>query len=215
MSIRVMLVDDQPDFREGMAQLLGAEDDLEVVAEAGNGSDGLRLAMNTRPDVVLMDLRMPVMDGVEATKKLRRALPQTKIIALTTFDDDQLVFDVLREGALSYLLKDASAEQVAEAIRAATEGRSVLSKGVTDKVVSEFARMAKLSPRVSTEELGLSPREAEILRLVANARSNKEIAGELHIAEGTVKNHLTNIFSKLGVHDRTHAALFAREHGLA
>lgn len=215
MSIRVVLVDDQADFREGMAQLLAAEPDIEVIAQAGNGSEALRLAMNSRPEVILMDLRMPVMDGVEATRQLRRSLPQTKIIALTTFDDDELVFDVLREGALSYLLKDASAEEVAGAIRAARDGRSVLSSGVTDKVVTEFARMAKLAPRVSSEDLGLSPREAEILRLVANARSNKQIAGELLIAEGTVKNHLTSIFLKLGVHDRTHAALFAREHGLA
>lgn len=210
-----MLVDDHALFRSGLRALLAMASDLEVVAEAGDGVECLRLVGNHRPDVILLDLQMPRMNGVQTLRKLMAGPSRARVIALTTFDDDEMVFDALREGALGYLLKDASAEQIVAAIRAAVEGSSVLAPRVAQKVVSEFARLSRLSPGSSADALPLSPRERQILGCLARGRSNKEIAHELGIAEGTVKNHLTSVFSKLEVDDRTQAALVARKHGLA
>ncbi len=218
--IRILLADDQALFREGLHTLLSVQADLEVVGEAANGEEAVRLATTLHPDVVLMDLQMPVLDGVAATRQLRAACPTCRVIVLTTFDDDEYVFEGLRAGAAGYLLKDTPSARLAEAIRAAARGESFLEPSVAAKVVAEFARLsAAPSPAVTplpvqplTEPL--SDREREVLRLVAQGASNKEIAAALFLAEGTVKNHLTNILGKLGVSDRTQAALKGKELGL-
>jgi DNA-binding NarL/FixJ family response regulator len=211
-SIRILIVDDQALFREGLRTLLSVQAGLEVVGEAGNGEEALRQADAVKPDVVLMDLQMPVMDGAVATRRLKARQPEAKVIVLTTFDDDENVFEGLRAGAVGYLLKDTPSAKLVEAIRLAARGESFLEPSVAAKVVSEFAR---LSPR-PTDALAepLSEREIEVLRLVARGASNKEIAAELMIAEGTVKNHLTNILSKLEAADRTEAAMKARTLGV-
>ena len=213
--IRILLVDDQPLFREGLRTLLSLHPDFEVVGEAGNGEEALRLSRSLHPSVVLMDLQMPVLDGVAATRRLRLEQPNCQVIVLTTFDDDELVFDGLRAGALGYLLKDAPSEKLGEAIRLAARGESFLQPSVAAKVVAEFARLTS-KPATSSNALvePLSEREREILNLIAQGSSNREIAGALFLAEGTVKNHVTNILGKLGVRDRTQAALKAKEMGL-
>ena len=213
--IRILLVDDQALFREGLRTLLSVHADLEVVGEAGNGEEALRLAAATHPNVVLMDVQMPVLDGVAATRRLRTAQPECHVIMLTTFDDDENVFEGLRAGAVGYLLKDAPSEKLVEAIRAAARGESFLQPSVAAKVVAEFTRLAeKAPPRPQPLIEPLSERELEILRFVADGATNKEIAAKLVIAEGTVKNHLTNILGKLSVRDRVQAALKAKELGL-
>ncbi|HVF50833.1 MAG TPA: response regulator transcription factor, partial [Pyrinomonadaceae bacterium] len=211
-SIRVLIVDDQALFREGLRTLLSVHAGLEVVGEAANGEEAVRQAGALRPSVVLMDLRMPVLDGVAATRRLRAEYPVCRVIALTTFDDDENVFECLRAGAVGYLLKDAPSEKLVEAIRAAARGESFLQPSVAAKVVAEFARLSPQTtpPRIPLVE-PLSEREHEILRLMASGASNKEIAAALFIAEGTVKNHVTNILGKLSVRDRTQAALKAKE----
>jgi DNA-binding NarL/FixJ family response regulator len=214
--IRILLVDDQALFREGVRTLLSVQPGLEVVGEAGNGEEALRQAAALRPDVVLMDLHMPVLDGVSATRRLRESWPDCRVIVLTTFDDDEYVFDGLRAGAVGYLLKDVPSERLVEAIKATARGESFLQPSVAAKVVAEFARMAKRVPSRSESLVeSLSSRELEVLRLIAAGRTNREIADALVIAEGTVKNHVTSILGKLGVRDRTQAALKARELGLA
>ncbi len=214
--IRVLVVDDQALFREGLRTLLGTQPDLDVVGEAANGLEAVRAAADLKPDVVLMDLRMPVLDGASATRRLREAVPGARVIMLTTFDDDETVFDGLRAGAVGYLLKDTQAARLFEAIRAAARGESFLQPSIAAKVVAEFQRLARrpvATPESSSE--ALSDREVEILRLVSRGATNREIAASLVLAEGTVKNHVTNILGKLGVSDRTQAALRARELGLA
>ena len=215
MPIKILLVDDQPLFREGLRTLLSVHRDFEVVAEAGNGEEAIRLARSFHPSVILMDLQMPVLDGVSATRRLHEELPNVRVIVLTTFDDDEMVFDGLRAGAVGYLLKDAPSEKLAEAIQVAARGETFLQPSVAAKVVAEFARLTKRSTGVSesiTEPL--SGRELEILRLIGQGASNREIAGTLFLAEGTVKNHVTNILGKLDVRDRTQAALKAKDSGL-
>ena len=214
--IRLLLVDDQALLRESLGLLLSVQPDLCVVGEAANGEEALRQAAALRPDVVLMDMRMPVLDGVAATRRLLAADARPRVVALTTFDDDEYVFEALRAGAAGYLLKDVSGEKLVEAVRAAARGESFLQPSVAAKVVAEFARLAPSGPRGSQPLAEpLSDRELEIVRLVTTGASNREIAAELFIAEGTVKNHLTSILSKLGVRDRTQAALKARELGIA
>jgi DNA-binding NarL/FixJ family response regulator len=213
--IRVLLVDDQALFREGLRTLLSVWPDLEVVGEAGNGAEAVETAVALRPDVILMDLRMPVLDGVAATRRLRQELPDCKIIVLTTFDDDEHVFDGLRAGAVGYLLKDVPSEKLVEAIRAAAGGASFLQPSIAAKVLAEFTRLTPASaPTAQPLVEPLSERELEILALLATGDSNREIANQLFIAEGTVKNHVTNILGKLGARDRTQAALKAKELGL-
>jgi DNA-binding NarL/FixJ family response regulator len=213
--IRILLVDDQPLFREGLRTLLSVQPDFDVVGEAGNGAEALRLARSLHPAVVLMDLQMPVLDGVAATQRLCEEQPECRVIVLTTFDDDELVFDGLRAGAIGYLLKDAPSEKLGEAIRSAARGESFLQPSVAAKVVAEFARLTrKPEAHPSTLIEPLSEREREVLRLIARGSSNREIAGKLCLAEGTVKNHITNILAKLAVRDRTQAALKAVELGL-
>jgi DNA-binding NarL/FixJ family response regulator len=214
-TIRVLLADDQSLFREGLRTLLSVQADLEVVGEAANGQQVVELAGTLRADVVLMDLRMPVLDGAAATRQIRAAHPDCRVIALTTFDDDEDVFNALRAGAVGYLLKDAPSEKLVEAIRLTARGESFLQPSIAAKVVAEFSRMSSSQPsdlaRVVDE---LSDREREVLRHLAHGKSNKEIARALHIAEGTVKNHMTNVLGKLGVQDRTQAALKAVELGI-
>lgn len=213
--IRVLLVDDQALFREGLRTILSLTDDLEVVGEAEDGEDSLRQAAQLNPDVVLMDLKMPILDGVEATRRLHENRPDCRIIILTTFDDDEYVFEGLRAGAVGYLLKDTPSEKLTEAIRAAARGESFLQPSVAAKVVAEFARLASAAPQSVVKLVEpLSERELEVLRKLASGATNREIAQALVIAEGTVKNHITNILGKLGVKDRTQAALKARDLGL-
>lgn len=214
--IRILLVDDQALFREGLRTLLSVREGIEVVGEASNGAEALQRVKSLRPQVVLMDLRMPVLDGVAATRRIHAEHPASRVIVLTTFDDDEDVFEGLRAGAVGYLLKDAPSEKLVEAIEAAARGESFLQPSVAAKVVAEFSR---LSPRrvFRNDSLvePLSERELEVLQHLVRGKSNKEIASTLSIAEGTVKNHMTNILGKLGVLDRTQAALKAKELGLA
>lgn len=220
MVIRVLLVDDQALFREGLRTLLSVQADLEVVGETGNGEEAVTAVATLHPDVVLMDLRMPVLDGVAATRRITERFPQTRVIVLTTFDNDEYVFDGLRAGAVGYLLKDVPSARLFEAIRAAARGETFLQPSVAAKVVAEFNRMSAqtvshvpANPQAELVE-PLSERELEILRLLASGDSNREIANQLYITEGTVKNHVTNILGKLGVRDRTQAALKAKDMGL-
>lgn len=213
--IRVLLVDDQALFREGLRTLLSIHPDIQVVGEAANGEEAVRSVKALQPRVVLMDLRMPVMGGVEATRRVRAVDAHCQIIVLTTFDDDEDVFDALRAGAAGYLLKDGPSGKLVEAIRATARGESFLEPSITAKVVAEFNRLSNnRRPAIASLVEPLSERECEVLRHLAQGRSNKEIAVELGLAEGTVKNHMTNILGKLGVLDRTQAALKARELGL-
>jgi DNA-binding NarL/FixJ family response regulator len=215
MIIRVLLADDQALFREALRTLISLQPDLEVVGEAANGKEALALAAALRPNVVLMDLQMPVVNGVAATHQLRLDQPDCRVIALTTFDDDEYVFECLRAGAVGYLLKDAPSETLFAAIRAAARGESFLQPSVTTRVLAEFTRLSEQSFGGGASLVEpLSDREREILRLIAKGSSNREIADELFITEGTVKNHVTNILGKLAVRDRTQAALKARELGL-
>jgi DNA-binding NarL/FixJ family response regulator len=202
-----------------IARLVGnVHPDLEVVGEASDGEEALRLADQLQPDVVLMDVRMPVLDGVAATRRLRAGQPACRVIMLTTFDDDEYVFEGLRAGAVGYLLKDVPSSKLVEAIRAASRGESFLQPSVAAKVVAEFTRLASRPPEPPAAEAALaeplSDRELEVLRLVAEGASNKDIAARLFLAEGTVKNHLTNILGKLGVTGRMQAVNRARELGL-
>jgi DNA-binding NarL/FixJ family response regulator len=213
--IRILLADDQALFRESLALLLGVQPDLMVVGEAANGEAALQLVATVHPQVVLMDLRMPILDGVAATRRLRIEHPDVQVIALTTFDDDADVFAALQAGAIGYLLKDVSGETLCTAVRAAARGQSVLPPAIATKVVAELTRLAAISaarPQPPTHLL--SQRELEIVRLLARGASNREIATALVLAEGTVKNHITSILGKLQVETRTQAALAARELGL-
>ncbi|MCL4868982.1 MAG: response regulator transcription factor [Anaerolineae bacterium] len=217
--IRVLLVDDQALFREGLSTLLSVQADIEVIGEASNGEEALTQATALNPDVILMDLRMPVLDGAAATRRLRATHPQIKIIVLTTFDDDEHIFEALRAGAVGYLLKDVPSPKLVEAIHTANRGESFLHPSVATRLVAEFNRLAETHPTPPAAAHPplpepLSERELEILRHLALGASNREIANTLYITEGTVKNHVTNILGKLGVRDRTQAALKARELGL-
>lgn len=215
--IRILLVDDQSLFREALQTLLVMQTDFLVVGQASNGEEALRTAIHCQPDLVLMDLRMPVMDGVSATQRFKSSFPLVKVIALTTFDDDELVFDAIRAGAVGYLLKDVSPEKLYEAIRATARGEYFLHPTITAKVISEFARI----PRPRNGQMGqqelispLSSREIEILKIAATGASNRDIADHLVIAEGTVKNHMRNILGKMDVKDRMQAVLKAKELGI-
>ncbi|GAA1771355.1 response regulator transcription factor [Agromyces humatus] len=211
MTIRVLVADDQALFREALTTLLEVQPGIEVVGEAGNGDEAVRRSARLHPDVVLMDLRMPVLDGIAATARIRAEQPEVRVLALTTFDDDDDVFAALRAGAVGYLLKDVSSVRLVEALDAAARGESVLQPSVAAKVV---ARVAGLPEDAPPPEHPLSDREVEVVRLLAEGRSNREIAGTLFLAEGTVKNLVTSVLSKLEVRDRTQAAIRARDLGV-
>ena len=214
--VRIVIADDQSLFREGLRTLLSTRPEVDVVGEAANGADAIALVERLEPDVVLMDLRMPVMDGIQATARLRERWPTIPVLVLTTFDDDASLFGALRAGAAGYLLKDVSSETLMSAIGAATRGEAFLQSAVTGRVVAAFARLMESGggPRAEALVIPLSPREREIVALLGSGASNKEIADRLFLAEGTVKNHVTNILTKLDVRDRTQAAIRARQLGL-
>ena len=212
--IRILIADDQTLFRTGLKTLLSTQPPFEVVGEAANGEEALRLTALLKPQVVLMDLRMPVLDGVSATRRIRASFPASQVIILTTFDDDELVFEGLRAGAIGYLLKDVSFEKLFEAVHAAARGEHFLQPSITAKVLAEFARLHRPAPVGEAGFEELSARELEVLQMVAGGASNREIAERLVIAEGTVKNHLSRIFAKLGVRDRMQAVVKARQSGL-
>lgn len=213
----MLVVDDQALFREGLITLLSVRPDVRVVGEAANGREALAKCAELRPQVVLMDLRMPVLSGVEATRQLRAAAPDVRVVVLTTFDADADVFEALKAGAAGYLLKDVSADALVTAIHVAARGESTLQPSVAAKVLAEFARLAEVqAPTLLTDPPveRLSPREVQVLRLLAAGASNKEIAAALVLSEGTVKNHVTALLGKLGVRDRTQAAVHAKALGL-
>ncbi|MCC8249339.1 response regulator [Saccharothrix luteola] len=212
--VRVLIVDDQALFREALATLLEVQPEIEVVGEAGDGEQAVRRCAELRPDVVLMDLRMPVLDGIAATNRLRVEQPGVRVLALTTFDDDADVFAALRAGALGYLLKDVSSARLVEALVAARRGESVLQPSVAAKLVARVAQLPHEDAPPRQPPVPLSERELDVVRLLAEGRSNREIAGRLFLAEGTVKNLVTGVLTKLQVRDRTQAALRARELGL-
>lgn len=211
VQIRVAIVDDQTLVREGMASLLALVPDLEVVGQAADGHEALDLVAEQAPDVVLMDVRMPGMNGVAATREIRARYPGTRVIVLTTFDHDEYVFESLRAGASGYLLKNADPDLLAEAVRAVHAGRSILDPAVTAKVIRRATRPG--GEPALTERL--TRREREVLHLMAQGATNAEIAAHLCLAEGTVKNHVSHILGKLGARDRTHAVRLAVEWGLA
>ncbi|WP_373232532.1 response regulator [Cohnella sp.] len=210
--IRVLLVDDHEMVRIGLAAVLGTEEGIEVVGEAGNGLEGLRLARDYSPDVVLMDLVMDGMDGIETTKRLMEEMPECRVIVLTSFLDDEKMYPVIEAGAFSYLLKTSRASEIADAIRAAARGQSVLESQVASKMMNRFRRPPQVAAQPHED---LTDREMEVLKLIALGKSNQEIADDLFIGIKTVKYHLTNLFGKLGVEDRTQAAIYAHRNGLA
>jgi DNA-binding NarL/FixJ family response regulator len=206
--IRVLLVDDQNIIRQGLKALLELETDLQVVGDAENGQVAVQQVATLLPDVVLMDIRMPVMDGVAATSIICQRFPATKILVLTTFDQDDYVTQALQHGAVGYLLKDTPSEEVASAIRAVHKGYTQFGPGILKKVVSSFAAPSA-PPALPPGFADLTPREREVLKLIAQGANNREIAQTLYISEGTVKNHVTNLLSRLNLRDRTQAAIFA------
>ncbi len=213
--VRVCLVDDQRLIRDGLRLLLELEDGLEVVGEAENGASALDAYASLQPDVLLMDIRMPTMDGVEATRRIIERWPQARVVILTTFDDDTYIFDALRAGALGYLLKDVSGPELAAAVREVARGGALIQPSVARKVLAEFNRLAPEPPRARlAPSEPLTEREKEILAGIAHGLTNKEIGSRLHLTEGTVKNYTSVIFQKLGVVDRIQAALRAREMGI-
>ncbi|MDO3410965.1 response regulator transcription factor [Saccharibacillus sp. CPCC 101409] len=209
--ITVLLVDDHEMVRIGLAAVLDTEDGIEVVGEASSGEEGVRLAQQYNPDVVLMDLVMDGMDGIEATREVMKTCPACKVIVLTSYLDDEKMYPVIEAGAFSYLLKTSRAGEVADAIRAAVRGQSVLESQVAAKMMDRFRSPA--AARAPHEDL--TEREMEVLRLLAKGRSNQEIADELVIGIKTVKFHVTNLLAKLDVEDRTQAAIYAYKNGLA
>ena len=211
--IRILLVDDQRLMRDGLRTLLELEPDLDVVGEVSNGQEAVQIYPDLQPNVVLMDIRMPVMNGVEATERLCQDWPDAKIIILTTFDDDAYVFDGIRAGAKGYLLKDVSGEELATAVRAVSSGSALLGSSVAQRVLAQFAGLAA-SKSTSALPEPLSDRELEILQLIAEGLSNPEIAARLFLAEGTVKNYVSNILQKTDTRDRTQAVLKAQSLGL-
>jgi DNA-binding NarL/FixJ family response regulator len=213
--IRILLVDDQRLMREGLRTLLELEPGLDVVGEAEDGEAALQAYQELQPTVVLMDVRMPKMDGVEATRRLRLRWPEAVVIILTTFDDDAYLFEGLRAGAVGYLLKDVSGEELTQAIRTVASGGGLIEPSIARKVLAEFSRLAPPARPVEAALVDpLSERELQVLRLLIQGLTNRQISARLYLAEGTVKNYVTNILQKLGVQDRTQAALLARELGL-
>jgi DNA-binding NarL/FixJ family response regulator len=217
MSLTVLIVDDQELVRAGFRMILDAEDDIEVAGEATNGQEAVAQAQRLQPDVVLMDVRMPILDGIEATRRLlANGGMDSKVVMLTTFDMDEYVYDALRAGASGFLLKDVPPEQLVAGIRAVAKGDALLAPSVTRRVIEEFVRRPPSSVRTLPPELTeLTPRELEVLKLIARGLSNAEIAKELFVSETTVKTHVAHLLTKLGVRDRVQAVVLAYECGLA
>jgi DNA-binding NarL/FixJ family response regulator len=212
MNIRVLVVDDQSMVRAGFRMLLSGEEDIEVVAEAANGLEAIDKAARFDPNVVLMDIRMPELDGLEATRRILAADGTARVLILTTFDLDEYVYEALRAGASGFVLKDDPPEQLIAAIRTVAAGEALLSPAITKRVIAQFTRIAHPAPPRELEEL--TERELDVFRLVARGRSNAEIGQELYISETTVKTHITHILQKLHLRDRVQAVVLAHECGL-
>ncbi|SFC87914.1 two component transcriptional regulator, LuxR family [Bacillus sp. OV322] len=218
--IKVMVVDDQPLIRDGLATLLDLRPELQVAGTAGNGQEAYEKALELKPDIVLMDIRMPVKNGVEGTKMITSNIPSVKTLMLTTFSDSELIFEALSEGASGYLLKDMPTDTIVQAIITVHSGGIVLPPDVTGQMVQELKKSRGTEDSGRTSEApeslhDLTEREHDVLRQLGYGHSNKEIAGILFITEGTVKNHVSNIISKLSLRDRTQAAIFAVRYGIA
>ncbi|WP_149181050.1 response regulator transcription factor [Streptomyces sp. TRM49041] len=212
MTIGVLVVDDQMMVREGFSVLLNAMPDMEVIGEAVNGREAVRQVAELRPDVVLMDIRMPEMNGIDATREIVAADGDAKVLVLTTFDLDEYVYQALRAGASGFLLKDASARQLADGVRVVAAGEALLAPTVTRRLITEFAKRAESPRPAALSQVGdLTERETEVLVLIAQGLSNAEIASHLVVAESTIKTHVSRILVKLGLRDRTQAAVFAYE----
>ena len=212
MTIRVLVADDQSMVRAGFRMLLSDENDIEVVAEASNGREAVDKAARFDPTVVLMDIRMPDLDGLEATRRILAADPEARVLVLTTFDLDEYVYEALRAGASGFVLKDDPPEQLIAAVRTVASGDALLSPAITKRVIGEFARMPRPAPPKELDDL--SGREREVFRLIALGLSNAQIGQELFIGETTVKTHVTHILSKLGLHDRVQAVVLAYQTGV-
>jgi DNA-binding NarL/FixJ family response regulator len=212
MTIRVLVADDQSMVRAGFRMLLSGEEDIEVVAEASNGKEAVEKAARFDPTVVLMDIRMPELDGLEATRRILAADPDARVLVLTTFDLDEYVYEALRAGASGFVLKDDPPEQLIAAVRTVSSGDALLSPAVTKRVIGAFTRMPRPSPPKELDDL--SAREREVFRLIALGLSNAQIGQELFIGETTVKTHVTHILSKLGLHDRVQAVVLAYQSGV-
>jgi NarL family two-component system response regulator LiaR len=210
--IRILLADDHALFRQGLRSLLEAEPDFRVIGEARDGREALRHALEARPDIILMDIQMPGLDGVQATQEILREWPQAKVIMLTMYRQDAYVFEAVKTGARGYLLKDADAKELLEAIRRVQAGEVLLDAELAEQIIQDFKRKHEATPRPHAE---LSEREVQILRLVAQGYTNLEIASELSLSEKTVRNRLSDIFQKLHLNNRTQAALYALREGLA
>jgi DNA-binding NarL/FixJ family response regulator len=210
--ISIVIVDDQDLVREGLRMLLEAEPDLRVVGEAGDGREALAEVRRVDPDVVLMDVRMPGLDGIEATAQLVRNGFRARVLMLTTFDLDEYVYRAMKAGASGFLLKDASRNQLAEAVRTVNAGDVLLAPAVTKRLIQDFCRGP--APGANGSELGLSERELEVCRLIARGLSNGEIALELYVSEATVKTHVAHVLARLGLRDRVQVTVFAYEHGI-
>lgn len=208
MSIRVLVVDDHDMVRRGIVSYLETEEDIEVVGEAADGKQAIAAAMQHRPDIILMDLIMEPVDGIEATKQIKATLPDVKIIVLTSFVDERQIFPALEAGALSYLLKTSRADEILGAIRSALKGESILAPRVASKMLS------RLQPQTTAPHASLTPRELEVLALIGEGKTNQEISDLLFIGIKTTKTHVSSILGKLGVEDRTQAAVYAHRNGL-
>jgi DNA-binding NarL/FixJ family response regulator len=214
-AIRVLIADDQQMVRQGFSVLLNTQPDIDVVGQAVHGLDAIDKVAELAPDVVLMDIRMPELGGIEATRRITTERPHIRVLVLTTFDLDEYVYEALRAGASGFLLKDASADQLAEAVRVVAAGDALLAPGITRRLIAEFSRLGSTPRAPLKERVGdLTERETEVLALIAQGLSNAEIAGRLVVAEQTVKTHVSRILVKLGLRDRTQAAVFAYESGL-
>ncbi|MET9709133.1 response regulator [Nocardiopsis alba] len=209
--IRVLVVDDHALFRRGLVSVLDDEDDIDVVNEAGDGDEAVRLATELRPDVVLMDVMMPGSTGIEACPRIRAAVPEVKFVMLTMSEDESDLFEALKAGATGYLLKEIAVTDISRAVRTIARGRSFIEPSMATKLIAEFAELAKQdsSPPARSELPQLTPRETEVLKLLARSMNNREIGERLFITENTVKNHVRNILEKLQVHSRTEAAIYA------
>jgi len=213
--IKVLIADDHRIVREGLMAILKTKENIEVVGEAQDGQEAIQKVRTLEPDVILMDVSMPRMGGVEATRQIKREFPHIGIIALTMYDEQQYIFDLVRAGATGYLLKDTESSQIVEAIRAIYRGESLIHPSVASKILAEFSLLAqKKGKKPSWEDHDLTEREVTVLRLVADGKTNKEIANNLNLSEKTVKNHVRNIFHKLQVYDRTQAAILGIRKGI-